>query len=382
MRQLVTAGNEFSLITFEIAAYRLDPLEITAQREQLQIEGIDWHPVNWDGGTSLGAKIGGVFRVLGAGIRVCLRNRPTLIHSRSSLPCFMAVCLKKLFRTKYLYDADSMLSEEYADIGHMRRESSGFRFLAWSEKWARKNADHIIVLTEKLRDEYRNKLEVKKQIDVIPCCVDLKRFASVDEARSARRTEIGIVDERLYIYVGKVGSWYLVDETFDLFRVALAHDPECRLLIITPDQPAVFDAIARRGGVPESAYSIRSAGFEIVGEWMAAADVGLALIKQVSSKRGSSPVKFAEYLASGLPIISTTGIGDLDELINRNEIGACLGEFTDDAYAKALQHVEELGDVAQRCREVAAKEFDLERVGGTRYRKVYSELLGHLNASD
>jgi len=376
------AGNEFSLITFELAAYRLDRPDIAAEKERLRREDIEWHPVNWDGGTSLGAKIRGIFRVLSAGIRVCLRNRPSLIHSRSSLPCFMAVCLKKLFRTKYLYDADSILSEEYADIGHMKRESFGFRFLAWSEKWARKNADHIIVLTEKLREEYRNKFEVKRRIDVIPCCVDLKRFADVHEARSARRTEIGIVDELLYIYVGKVGSWYLVDETFDLFRTALARDRKCRLLIITPDEQSVFDAIAQRAGVPESTYSVRSAGFETVGEWMAAADVGLALIKPVSSKRGSSPVKFAEYLASGLPVISTSGIGDLDELIERHNIGACLSEFTDEAYANALRKVEVLGDVAGRCREVAAKEFDLERVGGARYRKVCSELLGHLNTSD
>ena len=375
IRQLVTAGNEFSLITFEIAAYRQGPLEIAAEKEQLHSEGIDWYPVNWDGGTSLGAKIGGIFRVLYTGFQVCRKNRPSLIHSRSSLPVFMAVCLKKLFRTKYLYDADSMLSEEYADIGHLSRETFGFKFLAWSEKWARKNADHIIVLTEKLKDEYRNKFEMKKQIDVIPCCVDLKRFANVDENRSVRRAEVGIVDERLFIYVGKAGSWYLTDETFDLFRVALAHDPNSRLLIITPDKPNVFDAIAERAGVPPFAYFVRFAGFETVGEWMAAADVGLALIKPVSSKRGSSPVKFAEYLASGLPVISTSGIGDIDDLIKKNKIGAIIDEFTSDAYASAIQQIEELGDVRDRCREVTRKEFDLDAVGGERFRQLYRRLL-------
>ena len=44
----------------------------------------------------------------------------------------------------------------------------------------------------------------------------------------------------------------------------------------------------------------------------------------------------------------------------------------------ANAHVEilaELGDLTSICRETAKREFDLEKVGGARYRKIYDGLL-------
>jgi glycosyltransferase involved in cell wall biosynthesis len=229
----------------------MEPAEQAEAKRSLASKGIYWYPVNWPAGTTVANKIKGIRSVITTGITVCRRHRPRLIHSRSSLPVFAAVTLSKLFRTKFLYDADSLLSEEYLDVGHVTRDSRGYKFLAWSEKWARKNADHIIVLTERLRDVYLKDFRVTVTVDVIPCCVDTDVFSFDPEARKRLRNDLGTNDDLLFVYVGKVGSWYVVDETFELFKAINEVYPASRLLIISRDGEDVFREIAKKVGVAE-----------------------------------------------------------------------------------------------------------------------------------
>lgn len=375
IKGLVANGHKFALITFESGRFEMSTDEIARERSTLMSQGIEWHPVKWGTGNSLADKIGGIVRVIVKGLQIGIRTRQNLVHSRSSLPAFMAVVLKKLLRAKFLYDADSLLSEEYLETGHFSRESKAYKFLAWSEGWARRNADHIIVLTEKLKQDYVERFNVTAPIAVIPCCVDLRRFERAGDHREKRRAELGVTDEPLFIYVGKAGSWYLVEETFELFRVALDRRPECHLLIVTPDKPDVFLKMAEDADVPVASFSIRSAGFDEVGEWMAAADVALSLIKPLKSKRGSSPVKFAEYLACGLPVISTEGIGDIDELIVRNKVGSLISRFDVPEYERALTEIGKLSDLGEQGPAVAIANFDLVSIGGNQYTEVYRSLL-------
>jgi hypothetical protein len=52
-----------------------------------------------------------------------------------------------------------------------------------------------------------------------------------------------------------------------------------------------------------------------------------------------------------------------------------LSDFSTDSYLAALAELEGLGDVKQKCIETAHREFDLETVGGKRYRAIYTKLL-------
>ena len=122
VRDLADSGRRFAFITFESDGVPKPSAAIH--------QNISWYPIVWDSGNALSSKLLGILRVLAMGSWICLKHRPKLIHSRTSLPAFMAVLLKKLFRRRFLYDADSILSDEYADTGHLPPTSSGFRFLS------------------------------------------------------------------------------------------------------------------------------------------------------------------------------------------------------------------------------------------------------------
>jgi glycosyltransferase involved in cell wall biosynthesis len=134
----------------------------------------------------------------------------------------------------------------------------------------------------------------------------------------------------------------------------------------------------RARGIRECDFLVRRVPPEEVPRYHKAADVAVSFIKPCYSKLASSPTKLAEYLASGLPVICNAGIGDVDTIVETDRVGVLLREFHADAYADALAAVErlrrELG-LSDRCRASARERFDLETVGGERYRRLYRRIL-------
>jgi hypothetical protein len=53
-----------------------------------------------------------------------------------------------------------------------------------------------------------------------------------------------------------------------------------------------------------------------------ASDVGLLLLRQSPNIETSSPVKFAEYLNCGLPVLITSGVGDYSRMTIERQVGA------------------------------------------------------------
>ena len=373
-------GYKFALITFENPVFALDSPEKEKRQKQLEDIGIFWYPVSYHQGLSLTAKALNNYHGTIAGLKIWRRHHPRIIHSRSSLSTAIAVILTKLYRCNFLYDADSVLSEEYVDINHWTRQSAGFKFLSKAESLARKTAKQIIVLTDTLRQDFIKSYGVKNPIEVIPCCVDLDKFTLNPENRELKRSELNLSDEKLFIYVGKIGSWYLVEEMFDFFKQAKEALPSAKLLVISQDTPDAFDKIAADRDIPKDSYFVKKADHREVAQWLAAADAGLAFVKSLKSKRGSSPIKVAEYLASGLPVVMTDGIGDCSTIINENKVGAIIENTNSENYRQALDNLFEIWNektsaVAERCRTTAEKSYSLEKVGIARYHNIYQKLL-------
>jgi glycosyltransferase involved in cell wall biosynthesis len=112
--------------------------------------------------------------------------------------------------------------------------------------------------------------------------------------------------------------------------------------------------------------------------FLSAADVAVSFIKPCYSKLSSSPTKMAEYLASGLPVITNGGVGDVADQVGADKTGSVVAEFDRQAYLKSLQEIEILqqtGDLPEVCRKSAKDRFDLEKIGGKKYRSIYRSLI-------
>lgn len=132
-----------------------------------------------------------------------------------------------------------------------------------------------------------------------------------------------------------------------------------------------------RCGIGPGDYRVLRAEPEDVGRYLAAADAGLSFVRPCFSKISSSPTKIGEYLAAGLPVVSTAGIGDVDALLRDNRAGALVEDFSTPAYEAAVRAVRELRDdpdTRQRCAAVARENLSLREVGIPRYDALYRQI--------
>ncbi|MGB7203592.1 MAG: glycosyltransferase family 4 protein [Pyrinomonadaceae bacterium] len=383
LREIQKGGARVALLTFE--KENLSSEKIETERKRLADDGITWHCLRYHKTPSVPATF---FDILNGArfVRGLNKNEKfDILHGRVHLPTLMAAIARKLskHKPKILFDIRGFFPEEYTDGGVWPEGGWLYRAAKRVERWLLKEADGFVVLTEKARDiifpesKTSGVDKLGRPVEVIPCCVDLKRFDAIsDESRAHMRSRLNIGDRFVIAYVGSFGGWYLTDEMFEFFSAAREADPSVFIMVLTQrDKAMVIDKLTA-AGFGETDFFADSVSPSEIQQYLNAADAGLSFIKRCYSKQSSSPTKNAEYLAAGLPIVANAGVGDVDLQITEHNVGVLVERFDRECYLDALERLKTLGNIRERCREVAKTGFDLETIGGTRYRRLYERILG------
>jgi glycosyltransferase involved in cell wall biosynthesis len=234
-------------------------------------------------------------------------------------------------------------------------------------------ADAVAVLTTHRRDEVQ--ALIGREVTVLPCGVDTEHFRFREDERRAHRSALGLTGLVL-VYAGKAGGWYLTEATLDFAATATRVFGGGSLLVLTPDDPARFcDGAAVRG----LRCVVRKATRDEMPGLLSAGDAGLSLVLSAPSKAAASPVKNGEYLACGLPVVTTPGIGDYSDLVLRRAVGVVVDPLDPTGFAEASSTLGRLlqdRGLRDRCRDTALSEVSLAGVVLPRYRRLYRTLLG------
>lgn len=373
LRELVRGGVEMSLLTFEPDAQET---WTTEWRERLQREGIDWHMLRYHKRPTLPATLFDILAGAWCAARIVRRRRVDLLHARSHVGAAIGAVAKRLTGARLLFDIRGFLPEEYVDSGNWRKGGLLFRLTKAAERSLFRSADGFVVLTERAREMLFPNGAAGKPVEMIPCCISAERIAPRGD-RDAVRAELGVSDRVVFVYAGALGGYYLMREMAELLAVARENDTRVFALVLTHGPPAPMVAELERAGFAAGDYRVMRADPQDMPRLLGAADVSLSIIRSSIARVPSSPTKFAEYLAAGLPVISGAGIGDMDAHIAEARVGVVLRGFDRAAYADALRDLETLRrdpELAERCRRTARERYDLETIGGARYRRIYEAL--------
>ncbi|MBK9215043.1 MAG: glycosyltransferase [Chloracidobacterium sp.] len=383
LRELVKGGHEMSLLTFEPAdrVAELRSGRAAELRKELAADGIDWYWLRYHKRLSVLATAWDVVCGVLFVSKFINHNSPNLLHARVHVPMLMAALARKVSRKrpKLLFDIRGFFPEEYVDAGIWPENGWLYRLVKRIESWLMREADGFVVLTEKARGIlFPGSEHEALPVEVIPCCVDVANFCTDAESREAVRSEIGAGERYVIAYAGSFGGWYLSDEMYELFSAAREADPKVFVMVLTQRDTAAVRKRLISTGLGESDVFVASVSPDEMPRYLSAADVAVSFIKRCYSKQASSPTKNAEYLAAGLPMIVNAGVGDVDELIASERVGVMVDPLDRENYLAALTAVRTMGDVRKRCRKTAAKRFDMQTIGGERYRRIYERM----NSSD
>ena len=383
LRALARLGVRFTLLSFERdGAFTAEGAELRDSSQQKLIdEGIDWHWLRYHKTPSLPATVYDVMAGVRYASRLVKRKGIEMVHARSHIPATIAMELKRRHGVKMIFDVRGLMAEEYVDAEHWKKGSIPYRITKAVERRAFATTDAIVTLTDRIWPILQEWEGIKGRDlihTVIPCCVDLDVFKISRSERDQMRTKLDLGDRFTLIYSGSLDGWYLTEKMADFFAEFLKSKPTAHLLWLTTGSHERVTQLMTARNIPAANYSAHSAFATEVPSFLAAADAGVAFIKPCLSKLASSPTKYGEYLACGLPLVINGGIGDSDVLVEEFHVGALVREFDAGSYRKAANEVEELSaqpDTRERNRAVARQLFDLESVGAKRYAELYERVL-------
>lgn len=392
---LARRGAEIRIVAFESA--KAKPDAIAALRERLAADKIDYRPLVRSPAHDLGTKVFESSRAVLVGLASALLKRPHIVHARSYLPAAVADVVASLApRARLLFDCRGMLGDEYVDNGQWTTDRLEYRLLKRFEQRVFRKASGVVVLTRALRrwlDEQRA-LGPRTNVEVIPCCVDLGRFAPDEASRIAAREELGVGDRFVLLYSGSLGSWYLETEMAAFaaeMRAALAKravvgdgsappangaPPKLAVVVLSHSDATPFTSKLRAQGFTDDDLIVKNVPPAKMPYYLRAGDVGMSFIQSCFSKKGSSPTKVAEYLASGLVVALNGDIGDQADLGREEKACVVLPSYRQAALAEAASKAVALASVPYQERagttwRVARDHFGLEEVGVPRYERLY-----------
>jgi glycosyltransferase involved in cell wall biosynthesis len=375
---------DVSVLSFEkaVRSPNDDAADTAVTERRLKAHGVEWVRLRYHKSPSLPATLydvgAGILRILGAH-----RRRPfDMVHARGYVPAAIALGVKKRTGVPFLFDIRGLQAEEYLDAGHWAADSLAFRLTKHVEARVLRNADGLVTLTEAIRPTLRespglDQRPVLPPWRVIASCVDLDTFRFDAEGRQRIRARLGIGDRPVLVYAGSVGTWYMLAEMLDFFQSARERWRGLFFLGLVNRSPDVVADALRARGVPPSDFAITWARHDEMAAHLSAADAGIAFIRPSPSKRSSSPTKYAEYLACGLPFAATGGVGDVDELLTSTGAGVLLSEHSRGAYHAAADRLQELATAGNRSRwrAVAERNFSLATRALPAYRELYEQIL-------
>lgn len=344
--------------------------------------GIAWHPVPYHRRPPVLSSVYDAQVLRRTAEKLHRKERFDIVHCRSYIPAAAGLALKRRFGVRFLFDMRGFWPDEKVEGKSWPQSNPLFRGIYRHfkrlEATLLTGADHIISLTHEGRRQLLTRPQFQPagpEITVIPCCVDFGHFPLIDASgRQSGREALGIAaGARVLAYLGSLGSWYLLDEMLDFFRVMLGRDSDAVFLFVTPDAPGPIRAAAGARGIPRDRLVIRPASREEVPLFMAAADIGIFFIAPVFSKKASSPTKMGEMLALGIPLVTNAGVGDVAEIVADTGCGVAIERFDEAAYAAALDQISGMATAPSAQRQKALPWFDVE-IGIARYDSVYRSL--------
>jgi glycosyltransferase involved in cell wall biosynthesis len=335
-------GYRFTLLSFEKKERYEKNKELIQQ--SANASNIHWVPLPFTTSPPLLSKFYDAMRMRTKAKELHLRYRFDMVHCRSYIAADVGLYMKKKFGTKFFFDMRGFWADEKRDGGHWNDshpiKQRDYQYYKQKEKADLQNADYVISLTESGKREMTTwpYYDSKIPLQVIPCCADMNLFSlTSEEQKKQGREALGIPGDILvFSYLGSVGLWYMLTEMLQFFKQAKQTYPAAVFLFITPTPPSVIEDKATEVGVRKTDLIIREAARREVPGLIKASDINVSFIRPVYSKISSSPTKLGEVLAMGIPVISNSGVGDVEEIVEGAAAGYILHQFLPQDFDKAI----------------------------------------------
>lgn len=273
-----------------------------------------------------------------------------MVHTRVGIPALVGLWLKKKYGVYFLNDIREFYADSRVD-GGMWNQSSPlyriiYRYFKKQEMLQVKESDGIVCLTHAAKKIIKGwpYYDTAVPMEVIPCSADLELFDPAginEELKKEYAQRLGIQPGDFIIsYLGSVGGWYMTGEMLRFCKLLSDKIPAAKFLFISPHRHEQILQAAAVYNIPPAKIITTKASRKEVPLLVSFSSYSLFFIKPCYSKLSSSPTKHGELMAMGIPVITNGGVGDMYEIVTGNKAGFIVDDFTDEAFNKVIDAVQ------------------------------------------
>lgn len=367
---------KFHLITFEQPQYHLNAEEVAKEKANLFKKNLIWTPLKFHTGRFiLLKKVWDLLQLLK--FTTLLRNKYQLeyIMAFANVSAALSGVLSKIFNLKLVIYSYEPHARFMVDMGHWRTKDLKFKILNYLEILAAKQAYHIMTGTHAMKDELDIYTSADK-ISVVPTAVDPVDFQFSATSRTQIRQKFEAENEKVFLYIGKLGGLYYEKETIAMMCQVSQWDERILSIIITDyDHDQIRHWINELNGDKDRFKILPPVNRDMVPAYLSAADVGIIAIPPLPNQKFRSPTKTAEYMLCGLPILICDHVSEDSKYISEQRLGCVVQSFKHEDVLKQKDKIlhlfeENRDNLTEKSRKIALKYRSIDKVYKT-YNKIY-----------
>jgi glycosyltransferase involved in cell wall biosynthesis len=332
---------DFTIISFEKPQnYQKEKETIT----KITVDNrIDWRPLNYTKRPPILSTIYDIHKLKKAIKSEVKKGDVSLIHCRSYITALVGLWAKKKHGIPFVFDMRGFWADERVDGKIWSLENTihkkVYNYFKKKEKEYLVEAAHTISLTYAGKVEINSwNLKGQSPIKVIPCCTDEAHFNI--SKKENKRNELGLSSDDFVIsYLGSIGTWYMLDEMLDFFKVLSSIKSHAKFLFITKDDESLILEKCKDRGISKDSIIIQASSRNDVPKYINTSDASIFFIKPVYSKKASSPTKMGEIMNMGIPIVCNAGVGDVDVVMNKVMPELLVNTFKEIDYQKVASEL-------------------------------------------
>jgi len=297
-------------------------------------------------------------------IMAIFRNKYDVIHSFNFTPTLVGSLAKFFTGKKLICDLGGLIADERVSAGIWGKKSFAYKVSKILEKISIEYCDHVIVVSNTFKEYLLERYKINS-IEVIPSCVNENRFFFDIEKREKMRNRFNLNDKIVIVFSGSFAPWDLSEKIIDYFEKLKNKITNAHFLILTINKEKILEMALNRG-LKKNDFTLLSLPFDEVPEYLLMGDIALLFRSNSIVHRVGSPMKFAEYLACGLPIIGNDGLGELCKVVEDNKVGAIVDFDKEAKNEKVINDLlnsilNERESLRQRCIDLAVEQFSYKR---------------------
>lgn len=241
-----------------------------------------------------------------------IKYRPDVIYSYAEKPLYITFPFKKIFKFKLIYDNRGDILDEHKARGASERYVSA---LSKIHAKAINSADLVFSVSGSYTLVPKSKFVPKYNY------YDGEIFRYDESLMINKKKELQLEDKFVFVYTGNTHYYQYLEGTVKFFSQFHEKHSDSFFIIITEHDSSKFISLLDKYKIPAENYLLKSLPQKEISDLQQVADMAFLMREDLPLNHHSFPTKFAEYLASGVPVIMTPYIYSIAPMVIENKLG-------------------------------------------------------------